>query len=210
MSGKTSWRRTGSRRRRYASRIPEAEAVQAAEEVGWPVVLKTAAPGIAHRSDVGGVVTGLHDAAAVEAAYADLAARLGPAVSVHHQVAAGVELSVGLVRDDALGPMVVVAAGGVLVELLSDRAVALPPLSRDAARRMVDRLRIRPLLDGFRGSPPADVEALVDVVVAVSRLAHERGDELAALDLNPVIVSPEGAVAVDVLMVPRDRPEEPA
>ena len=116
---------------------------------------------------------------------------------------AGVELSVGLVRDDALGPMVVVAAGGVLVELLSDRAVALPPLSRDGARRMVDRLRIRPLLDGFRGSPPADVEALVDVVVAVSHLAHERGDELAALDLNPVIVSPEGAVAVDVLVVPQ-------
>ena len=74
---------------------------------------------------------------------------------------------------------------------------------------MVDRLRIRPLLDGFRGSPPADVEALVDVVVAVSHLAHERGDELAALDLNPVIVSPEGAVAVDVLMVPLT-PEEPA
>ena len=187
----------------------EAEVLTAAEELGWPVVLKTAAPGLTHRSDVGGVVTGLHDAAAVEAAYADLAARLGPAVSVHRQVAAGVELSVGLVRDHALGPMVVVAAGGVLVELLSDRAVALPPLSRDAARRMVDRLRIRPLLDGFRGSPPADVEALVDVVVAVSHLAHERGDELAALDLNPVIVSPEGAVAVDVLMVPLT-PEEPA
>jgi acyl-CoA synthetase (NDP forming) len=181
----------------------EAEVLRAAEEVGWPVVLKTAAPGIAHRSDVGGVVTGLHDAAAVEVAYADLAARLGPAVSVHRQVAAGVELSVGLVRDDALGPMVVVAAGGVLVELLSDRAVALPPLSRDAARRMVDRLRIRPLLDGFRGSPPADVDALVDVIVAVSYLAHERGDDLAALDLNPVIVSAEGAVAVDVLLVPQ-------
>ena len=187
-----------------------AEALRAAEEVGWPVVLKTAAPGVAHRSDVGGVVTGLHDADAVEAAYADLAARLGPAVSVHRQVAAGVELSVGLVRDDALGPMVVVAAGGVLVELLADRAVALPPLSRDAARRMVDRLTIRPLLDGYRGSPPADVEALVDVIVAVSRLAHERGDDLAALDLNPVIVSPDGAVAVDVLIVSRPDQEEPA
>jgi acyl-CoA synthetase (NDP forming) len=186
------------------------EVLSAAEEVGWPVVLKTAAPGIAHRSDVGGVVTGLHDAAAVEAAYADLAARLGPAVSLHRQVAAGVELSVGLVRDDALGPMVVVAAGGVLVELLSDRAVALPPLTRGAARRMVDRLRIRPLLDGFRGSPPADVEALVDVIVAVSRLAHERGDELAALDLNPVIVSAEGAIAADVLIVSRPDQEEPA
>jgi acyl-CoA synthetase (NDP forming) len=106
--------------------------------------------------------------------------------------------------------MVVVAAGGVLVELLSDRAVALPPLTRGAARRMVDRLRIRRLLDGFRGSPPADVEALVDVIVAVSRLAHERGDELAALDLNPVIVSAEGAIAADVLIVSRPDQEEPA
>jgi acyl-CoA synthetase (NDP forming) len=183
--------------------------VAAAEEAGWPVVLKTATPGIEHRSDVSGVVTGLHDAAAVEAAYADLADRLGPAVSVHRQVAAGVELSVGLVRDPALGPMVVVAAGGVLVELLSDRAVALPPLSRDAARRMVDRLRVRALLDGFRGSPPADVEALVEVIVAVSHLAHERGDELAALDLNPVIVSAGGAIAVDVLMVPLTPEETP-
>ena len=180
-----------------------AAAQAAAADLGWPVVLKTAAPGIHHRSDVGGVVTDLHDLAAVGAAYDDLADRLGPDVTVHQQVPAGVELSVGIVRDDALGPMVVVAAGGLLVELLSDRAVALPPLSRAGARRLVDRLRLRPLLDGFRGAPPANLEALTDVVVAVSRLAHERGDELAALDLNPVIVTADGAVAVDVLIVPR-------
>ncbi len=184
-----------------------AAAQAAAADLGWPVVLKTAAPGIHHRSDVGGVVTGLTDLAAVGAAYDDLADRLGPDVTVHQQVQSGVELSVGIVRDAALGPMVVVAAGGVLVELMADRAVALPPLTREGARRMVDRLRIRPMLDGFRGAPPADVEALIDVVVAVSRLAHERSDELAALDLNPVIVTAEGAVAVDVLAVPRT-PEE--
>ena len=137
------------------------------------------------------------------AAYDDLSDRLGPDVTVHQQVPEGVELSVGIVRDDALGPMVVVAAGGVLVELLSDRAVALPPVTRDGARRMLGRLRLRPLLDGWRGAPPADLDALADLVVAVSRLAHEHGDELAALDLNPVIVSADGAVAVDVLIVPR-------
>ena len=178
------------------------EAVAAAEELGWPVVLKTAAAGITHRSDVGGVVTDLHDRAAVAAAYDDLAERLGPPATVHRQVPAGVELSVGIVRDQALGPMVVVAAGGVLVELLTDRAVALPPLTRTGAMRMIDRLRLRPLLDGWRGDPAADLDALCDVVVAVAMLAHERGHELAALDLNPVIATPDGAVAVDVLVVP--------
>ena len=90
---------------------------------------------------------------------------------MHQQVPAGVELSVGIVRDDALGPMVVVAAGGVLVELLADRAVALPPLTHEGALRMLDRLRLRPLLDGFRGAPPVDLDALADVIVKVARLA---------------------------------------
>jgi acyl-CoA synthetase (NDP forming) len=193
---------------RSAHASTRAAALAAAADLGWPVVLKTAAPGIAHRSDVGGVVTDLADAAAVGAAYDDLTGRLGPDVTVHQQVPPGLELSVGIVRDGALGPMVVVAAGGVLVELLSDRAVALPPLTAAGARRMLDRLRLRPMLEGFRGSPPADLDALVEVIVAVSRLAHERGHELAALDLNPVIATPDGAVAVDVLIIPLHR--EPA
>lgn len=186
-----------------------AEALDAAEELGWPVVLKTAAPGISHRSDVGGVVTDLHDADSVAAAYDDLADRLGPDVTVHQQVPPGVELSIGIVRDASLGPMVVVAAGGVLVELMADRAVALPPLTVAGAHRMLDRLRMRRMLDGFRGSPPADVDAVAEVIVAVSRLAHEHGDHLAALDLNPVIATPDGAVAVDVLLVSsHDDPEQ--
>jgi acyl-CoA synthetase (NDP forming) len=182
----------------------EDDAVAAAEEIGYPVVLKTAAPGITHRSDVDGVTVGRADEGALRTAYADLASRLGPAVSVHQQVPAGVELSVGIARDAALGPMVVLAAGGVLVELMADRAVGLPPLSHDGARRMLDRLRVRPLLDGFRGAPAADVDALADLVVAVSRLAHDHGDRLDALDLNPVIATSDGAIAVDVLIVPRE------
>ncbi len=179
------------------------EATAAARQVGWPVVLKTAAAGLGHRSDVGGVVLGLADEGAVAAAYAELAGRLGPAVTVHRQVPTGVELSVGVVRDPRLGPMVVVAAGGVLVELLADRAVALPPLSADAAHRILDRLRVRPLLDGWRGGAPADLDALADLVAAVSRLALELGDDLEALDLNPVIAGPDGAIAVDALVLPR-------
>ena len=156
MSGQTCSPRTASRRPARRAASTRAAAQAAAADLGWPVVLKTAAPGITHRSDVGGVVTDLHDLAAVGAAYDDLSDRLGPDVTVHQQVPAGVEVSVGIVRDDALGPMVVVAAGGVLVELLSDRAVALPPLTRDGARRMLARLRLRPLLDGCRGAhhPP--------------------------------------------------------
>ena len=183
------------------------EAVAAAGEIGWPVVLKTAAAGLGHRSDVGGVLLGLADSAAVATAYHDLAARLGPAVTVHREVPAGVEVSVGLVRDPRLGPMVVVAAGGVLVELLADRAVALPPLSVAGAHRLLDRLRLRPLLDGWRGAAPADLEALAELVVAVSRLALELGDDLEALDLNPVIAGPGGATAVDALVLPR-RPDD--
>jgi len=180
-----------------------AEVLRASDEVGWPVVLKTAAAGVTHRSDVGGVVLDLADTDAVLAAYRDLAGRLGPDVTVHRQVPAGVELSVGIVRDRALGPLVVVAAGGLLVELLGDRAVALPPLGRAGALRMLDRLRLRPLLDGYRGAPPVDLVALADLVVRVSRVAVDHADELDALDLNPVIASAEGVTAVDVLVVPR-------
>ncbi len=159
-------------------------------------MLKTANPDIQHKTEAGGVVLGL-DADTIEAAYDDLAARLGPAATVHATAPAGVELSLGIVRDAQLGPMVVVAAGGVLVELLADRAVALPPISRDRARAMLDRLRIRPLLDGWRGAPAADIEAVVDLIVVLGDLALA-GD---TFELNPVVAGPDGAFALDVLMI---------
>ena len=131
-------------------------------------------------------------------------------MTVHHQVPPGVELSIGLVRDPGLGPLVVVAAGGVLVELLDDRAVALPPLSRDGARRMLDRLRLRPLLDGFRGAPAVRPRGPGRHRSWPCRGSPtSMGDDLDALDLNPVIASADGAVAADVLVVPRvDESEE--
>lgn len=185
-----------------------AEAVAAAAAIGEPVVLKTATPGIPHRSGAGGVVTGQCGDAAVAAAYDDLAARLGPRVTVHEQAAPGVELSVGLVRDAGLGPMLVVAAGGVLVELLADRAVALPPVSAARATAMLDRLRARPLLDGWRGAPAADLGAVVAVVTGLSQLAIELGDRLDALELNPVVAGPARATALDVLVLTRRGAEE--
>jgi acyl-CoA synthetase (NDP forming) len=175
-------------------------AVTAAVDLGFPVVLKTDEPGTAHKSDVGGVVLGLADEGAVRAAYADLAVRLGPRVLVAATAPPGVEVSVGMVRDPMLGPIVVLAAGGGLVELVADAVFALPPVSEAQARQLLARLRIAPLLQGFRGSPAGDVDALARCVAGIAQLAVELGDRLGALEVNPVLVSPSGAVAVDVLV----------
>ncbi len=176
------------------------EAVDAAGEVGFPVVLKTAAPGVQHKSDVGGVRVGLAGSDDVSRAYRDLAARLGPDVVVAQMAPPGVEVALGIVHDATFGPLVLVAAGGVLVEMLEDRRLALPPLDRAAAHRLLDGLKIRRLLEGARGRPAADVDALAGALVRMSVLATDLGEYLSAVDVNPVIVSPEGCVAVDALV----------
>jgi acetate---CoA ligase (ADP-forming) len=179
------------------------DVLAAATAVGYPVALKTA--GALHKSDVGGVALPLTDAEALRAAYTTMADALGPAVSVQHLAAEGIEVSVGFVRDQAFGPLVIVAAGGTLVELLADRAVACPPVSPAMAVRLLDSLRIRPLLDGWRGAPAVDLDALVDVIVRFSTMAMELGDTVDAVEANPVIVSPRSAIAVDGLVVMRGR-----
>ena len=179
------------------------EAVAAAEELGWPVVLKTAAPGVQHKSDVGGVVVGVPDAGALRDAYADLAGRLGPDVSVAALAPSGVELALGIVRDPTFGPLVLVAAGGILVELLGDRRLAFPPMDEAGARRLIDGLQVRPMLDGVRGAPASDVDAVARAVSRLSVLAADLGDLLEALDVNPLIAGPEGCVAVDALVIAR-------
>ncbi len=179
------------------------EALAAGGEIGYPVAMKTL--GAEHKSDVGGVVLGIADAEALGAEYTAMAHRLGPVVTVQPMIADGVEISVGMVRDPAFGPLLVVAAGGTLVELLDDRAVALPPLSRAGAQRLLDGMRIRALLAGWRGAAPVDMTALADVVVAFSTLATELGDALDAVEANPVIASADGVVAVDALLVVRGR-----
>ena len=179
------------------------EAVAAGGRVGWPVVLKTAAPGIAHKSDVGGVVRGLDGPERLAAAYADLAGRLGPRVLVAAMAGPGVELALGVVHDAQFGPLVMVAAGGVLVEVLGDRRFALAPVDHRQALAMLDRLAVRRLLDGVRGAPPADLDAVADAVVNLSTLAVDLGPSLAALDVNPLIAGPDGCVAVDALVIAR-------
>jgi acetate---CoA ligase (ADP-forming) len=115
----------------------------------------------------------------------------------------GVEIALGMVRDPQFGPLVLVGAGGVLVEIMKDRRLAMPPLDEDRARSMVDRLEVRPLLDGVRDQPAADVDALTKAIVAMSWLAHDLTEHLEALDANPVICGPDGCIAVDALVIPR-------
>ncbi|MGH3477546.1 MAG: acetate--CoA ligase family protein, partial [Nocardioidaceae bacterium] len=181
------------------------EAVAAADALGHPVVLKTAAADVRHKVDVDGVRLGLADSDAVRAAYDDLAGRLCADVVVQPQVAPGVELALGIVRDPLLGPLVLVAAGGTLVELMDQRVVALPPIDEPAAAEMLDRLKVTALMRGYRGRPAGDVVAAREAVVAMSQLAGELGDRIAAVDVNPLFVTPSGAVAADALVLPRPR-----
>jgi acetate---CoA ligase (ADP-forming) len=183
----------------HASSLDEVE--WAAEAIGFPLAVKTAMPTIAHKSEVRGVRLNVRDVDELRETYRDLSDRLGPDVSIAEMAPPGVEVALGVVRDPTFGPLVLVAAGGVLVELVHDRKLALPPIDEDAARRLIDRLAIRPLLDGVRGAPPADVDSLSRAVSRLSVLAVELGDLIAELDINPVIVSPNGCVAVDVLVV---------
>jgi acetate---CoA ligase (ADP-forming) len=184
----------------------QAGALAAAADVGYPVVLKTDEPGIAHKSDAGGVVLGVRGPDALQAAYQDLAERLGRRVLVCETIPAGPELSLGLARDHELGPLLVVGAGGVLVELLADRTVALPPVSPGQAHQMLGTLRVARLLAGVRGQPGADLDAVAAAITGLSELATELGDVLEALDINPLICGPDRAVAVDALAVPRQPP----
>jgi acetate---CoA ligase (ADP-forming) len=178
-------------------------AVAAARELGFPAVLKTAAPGILHKTEHDGVRLGLGDATAVLSAYADLAKRLGPRVLVTRMAGKGVEIAFGASRDPQFGPLVMVGAGGVLIESLADHQFALPPFDAATARRLLDRLALRPLLDGKRGTRPADVAGLADALARFSVLVADLADLVEEIDVNPLVASPEGPLALDALVVPR-------
>lgn len=182
-----------------------ADAVKAAAGLGYPVALKTAMPGIAHKSDVGGVKLGLVDAAAVEAAWQDMAGRLGPRALVVPMAGRGVEMALGMTNDAQVGPLVMIGAGGILIEILHDAVHALPPLDEQEALRLIGTLRSRKLLAGARGQPPADVAGLARAATRMSRLAMDLGDLIAEIDVNPILVTPRGAVALDALVVPKSQ-----
>ncbi len=174
----------------------------AADELGYPLVLKTAAPGVLHKSDLDGVRLNLADEESLRAAYDDVASRLGAQVLLAPMTLGGVEMALGVVRDPQFGSMVMVAGGGIFIEVLGDRQLGLVPIDRRIATRMVDKLAVRPLLSGLRGRPRVDHEAVADALVALSDLAADLGDLLAELDVNPLVVTPDGCLALDALVVP--------
>lgn len=180
----------------------EAEALEAFRRIAAPVAMKAAAEGLHHKSDAGGVLLNLKDQAAVAAAWRDLSGRLGPRVLLQAMAPAGAEFILGARFDPQFGPLVVLGAGGVLVELLADSASALAPLDEAAAGRMIDSLKAAKLLAGLRGKPALDRGALQATLVGFSRLVAALGPLVAEIDVNPLIVHPAGAVAVDALIVP--------
>ena len=176
------------------------EALDAATELGFPVVLKTATDGIRHKTDQGGVILGIQDASGLREAYAELENTLGPSVLVAQQAKAGVEMFLGARRDPQFGPVVLVGFGGVYAETLADTVFAMPPFGIDHARRCIDRLSLRPLLDGRRGAEPADVDGFATTAARFSTMVHALRDVLDEVDVNPVIVSASGCVAADALL----------
>ena len=196
--------------RAHVARSPS-DAGRWAAGAGSDVAVKAIVPGLLHKRDAGAVRLGLRGAGAVTRAARDLRSSLradGNAVDgfvVQAMAPPGVEMLVGVVSDPQFGPVVACGAGGTAVELLGDVQVRLAPVAPIEATDMIHGLRTFPLLDGFRGAPRADVQALEDVVARISWLAANH-PEIAELDLNPVIVSPDGAVAVDA----RVRVERPA
>jgi len=187
-----------------AEQVSPGDAVATAERMGFPLVAKAIAPAVVHKSDVGGVILGLDSAAAVAAAVDTLVERMRAigapleGILLQREVRGGIEALVGVTTDPTFGPLLVCGLGGVLVELLRDVSFRLPPVSDIDAGEMIDKLRARQLLDGYRGLPPGDRDALVGVITRISALV-EIVPELRELDLNPVKVLPpgQGAIAVD-------------
>ena len=179
-----------------------AEAVAAAPVLGYPLVIKAVGSELAHKSELGAVALDLRDQAAVEAA-ARRMAQIGEAILIEPMIADGVaELILGVVRDPQVGLCLVLGSGGVLVELLADRALLLLPTTAEAVRSALMGLKVAPLLQGFRGRPVGDVDAVVAAAMAVASFALAHAGRLVELDVNPLIVRPagNGAVAADVLI----------
>jgi acetate---CoA ligase (ADP-forming) len=190
------------------------EAVAAARALGYPVVMKVVSADITHKSDVGGVALGLADDDAVRAALASMqaaVARQAPQACIDGWLVApllrgGVECILGIQRDPVFGPMVMFGLGGVFVEIVGDVALHSAPVTPEQALQMMRSTRAWPLLNGARGRPPADVDALAQQIAALSRWAVACGDTLASVDVNPYLALPAaqgGGCALDGVVVGR-------
>jgi len=182
----------------------ESEVLSAAAELGFPVVLKTAEPGILHKTEQDGVRLDLEDEGQLLAAYRHFSERLGRRVMLSPMVrASGVEMVIGMIRDEQFGPLVMLGFGGINVETIRDVVYALPPFGKATARRMLDSLQLRPLLAGLRDRPAVDIDAFCAAAERFSCMAAALGGVIDEIDVNPVLVHPDGCIALDALLVGR-------
>jgi acyl-CoA synthetase (NDP forming) len=179
------------------------EALQAAQQIGYPIALKTA-DGELHKSDKGGVLLDLNNAEALIGAYHSLASTFGPRVLVQKMAAQGVELILGLVNDAQFGPLLTLGLGGIFVEVMQDATLLTLPATHEMVRAALLGLKGAPLLKGARGRLPANIEAIVDATLRLALLAADLGDLISAVDINPLMALPEGVVAVDALIIPKN------
>ena len=183
-----------------------AAAVKAAGKCGYPVVLKVLSPQITHKTDVGGVELNIHDESQVRSAFQRIrrdaqthcpdaeiqGVTVEPMISLNN----GHELILGVKRDPTFGSVIVVGAGGTAAEVMRDRVLGLPPLNERLARRMLQSLRIWPLLEGYRGRPGVDIDKLIEILIRFSYLVADH-PEIAEFDINPLLALPDGAIALD-------------
>ncbi len=184
------------------------EAITLSKEMGFPVVLKIASADIIHKSDVGGVKTGLKNATQVSKSYKEIIASVKQrqpeaafdGVAVQEMARPGVEVIIGMSKDAQFGPVLMFGLGGILVEVLKDVSFRIVPLTRRDAREMIREVKGYPLLEGYRGQEPADIPFLEEMLLKVSAFAEEN-PEVKELDLNPIFAYRDGAVAVDARIV---------
>jgi acyl-CoA synthetase (NDP forming) len=194
---------------------PVSHVVQSAEEavtkgnlIGFPVVLKIISPQVLHKSDVGGVVLGIDDEAALKEAYPKLIAEVRKnnpkaevlGVLIEKMMPSSTEVIVGGIRDIQFGPSVMLGMGGIFTEVYKDVAFRVAPIDKIDALNLIHELRGSKILEGIRGQPAADLDALVDVLIDVSSLMSQHS-AISQLDLNPVIAYPDGVCAVDTRIV---------
>jgi len=184
------------------------EAVTAAKDVGLPVALKIVSPDITHKSDIGGVKLNLNTPDEVKAAFDEIVAAAKKAqpdakvdgVSVQRMARPGIEVIMGMSQDAQFGPVLMFGLGGILVEVLKDVSFRLVPITPRDAHQMVQEIKGRPLLEGYRGQEPADIEALEKLLLRLSDFI-EKHPEIAELDLNPIFAYKDGVIAVDARII---------
>jgi acyl-CoA synthetase (NDP forming) len=186
----------------------EEEALKLAERIGFPVVLKIVSPDIIHKSDVGGVIVNLKNAKEVGNAYKQILSNVKKhdanakivGMLVQEMAPASTEVIVGSIKDPQFGPALMFGLGGVFVEVLKDVTFKIAPVTEEEAHEMIEEVKAYPLLKGYRGSPPADINAIVKIILATSKLVMEH-EEIKELDLNPIMVYEKGAKAVDARII---------